>query len=1188
MEGAPVEFQGSDRFVLVRRLGEGGMGIVYEAIDRARGLHVALKTLRDPSPEMLLRLKNEFRTLHELHHANLVSLGELVAEGGRWFFTMELVDGVDVVQWVRPDGVLDEARLRAVLPQLVGALYALHRVGKVHRDVKPSNVMVTPAGRAVLLDFGLTTRVALDDSLTDGALVGSVDYMAPEQADGGAVGPAADWYALGVVLFEALTGRLPFGGSPMEVLDRKNEAASPSAATIAPGVPADLDELCRQLLQRDPAARPSGRALAQRFAIALAGADEEILPVEPPFVGRQAELASLRAAFEDARADGPVTVFVHGESGLGKSALVAQFVRSLAESHPDALVLEGRCYERELTPFKGFDGIVDALTRRLCELSEDEVAPLVPDGVDALVRVFPVLGRVRAIARRRGATVDDDGLRRRQRAFAALRELIGRLAGKQPMVLVLEDFQWADDDSLALRRELMRGRDLAGRLLVVTLRAQAGMRDLLRRATLSADEDPGDVRDLALAPLSADESLQLVGEIVGPARLERIDAGTLVREGHGHPLFLTQLAHRALAGDAAATPDLPAALWDRVRAKPDEARRLIEVLSLAAGALAQDVAARAAGLDAEALGRAIASLRADHLVRTAGPLVDDLIEPYHDQIRAAVLDHLPAEEQRRHHRALAEALAARASSDANALYLHWLGAGDRARAAAAVVRAAAEADGLLAFDRAAQLWQRAVELADSLDERRERLWRLGETFANAGNPRQAIDAYLAAATLEESNDQRIELWRRAAELLLRIGEVDQGTALLRRVLAAVGMRYPSSPRRALLALLFERARVRLRGLRFSERPASALSERTRVRIDTAFAAAETLSTVDHVRGADFQTRGLLWALEAGEPYRVGRAIALEAGYSSAAGTHSAPRTAHLIGEARRLADRTAQPHLVGLVACVDAIAAAMEGRFGASVEKMARAEALLRASPGTQFELATSHFFHSMALALRGELTTLASSVRRWRREATERGDLYTLANLANGYANLGWLVEGDVATARAQATETMRVWSQRAFYTQHFYGVMAQANLDLYEGDGAAALRRVDELWTGLRGSLLNRVQFIRITALDLRARAALAAAPSASSPGLLRALAAASATLLEREAAAWATALAELTRAQLDGGSYAMERAAHACDAAGMPARAAIARRRAGHADRWLEEHGVRDPDAWLRLWCPGGGAE
>ncbi|MCU1276748.1 MAG: hypothetical protein JWM53_294, partial [bacterium] len=539
MEGAPVEFQGSDRFLLVRRLGEGGMGIVYEAIDRARELRVALKTLRDPSPEMLLRLKNEFRALHELHHPNLVSLGELVSEGGRWFFTMELVDGVDVVRWARPGGAVDVGRLRALVPQLVGALCALHRAGKVHRDVKPSNVIVSADGRAVLLDFGLTTRVAVDDSLTDGSIVGSVDYMAPEQGSGDAVGPAADWYGLGVVLFEALTGELPFAGTPTEVLVRKQQDVPPSAAALAPATPPDLDELCRALMQRDPSARPGGRELAQRFGIACAGADEDILPVEPPFVGREPQLAMLAQAFADARANGPVTVFVRGESGLGKSALAAQLVRSLLEAHPDVLVLEGRCYERELAPFKGFDGIVDALTRRLTELGDDEVERLVPADVDALVRVFPVLGRVRAIARRKERTIDDDDARRRrQRAFAALRELVGRLAEKQPVVLVLEDFQWADDDSLALRRELMRGRDLAGRLLVATLRTQPGTRDFLRRATLSADEDPGDVRELALAPLSPDESLRLVGEIVGPERMARIDAATLVREGHGHPLVL--------------------------------------------------------------------------------------------------------------------------------------------------------------------------------------------------------------------------------------------------------------------------------------------------------------------------------------------------------------------------------------------------------------------------------------------------------------------------------------------------------------------------------------------------------------------------------------------------------------------------------------------------------------------------
>jgi eukaryotic-like serine/threonine-protein kinase len=1182
MEGAPVEFRGSERFVLVRRLGEGGMGIVYEAIDRARGLHVALKTLRDPSPEMLLRLKNEFRALHELHHANLVSLGELVGEAGRWFFTMELVDGVDVVRWVRPGGVLDEARLRAVLPQLVGALYALHRVGNVHRDVKPSNVMVTPAGRVVLLDFGLTTRVAVDDTLSDGTMVGSVDYMAPEQANGGAVGPAADWYAMGVVLFEALTGRLPFFGSPMDIVDHKLAIAPPAVASLAPGAPADLAELCDALLRREPAARPSGRQLAQRFAIETPRADEEILPIEPPFVGRQAELAMLRQAFDDARAEGSVTVFVQGESGLGKSALVAQLVRSLVEDHPDALILEGRCYERELAPFKGFDGIVDALTRRLAELGDAAVEPLLPVGIDALVRVFPVLGRVRAIARRKDVTIDEDARRQRQRAFVALRELLARLAEQQPVVLVLEDFQWADEDSLALRREIMRGRDLPGRLLVATLRSQPGTRDFLRRATLSAVDDPGEVRELQLGPLSGDESLRLVGEFVGAERLARIDAAALVREGHGHPLFLTQLAHRALEPGAAAAPDLPAALWERVREQPDEARRLIEIVSLAGGAVTQDVAARAAGLDAAALARATASLRAGHLVRTTGSRLEDVIEPYHDQIRAAVLDHLPPPEQQLRHRALAEALGRRAHADAHALHLHWLGAGDHARAAATGVSAAADADALLAFDRAAQLWQRTVELADSDEERRLRLRRLGEAFANGGRPRQAIEAYRAAATLE-AGDARVELWRRAAELLLSIGEVDEGIALLQQVLEAVGMRYPSTPRRAQLALLFERARLRLRGLDFRERPAAALSERARVRIDTAFAAGETLSMVDHVRGADFQTRGLLWALEAGEPYRVGRAITLEAAYSCAFGTRGAARTAHLLGEARRLVERTRNPHLVGLVACIDAIAASMEGRFAAAVDKMPRAESLLRACPGSQFELATAQFFHVMALAMRGELRTLDAVVKQWRADAVDRGDLYTLANLANGYANLCWLAAGDPVTARAQATETMSRWSQRGFFTQHFYMVLALANVDLYEGDGAGALRRVEELWRGLRGSLLDGVQFLRISALDLRARAALAAARTSPAPALMRALTTASAALLEEEDAPWATALAALARAQLDRSAAALLRAADVCEHAGLLGRAAAARRAAGIADDSLDRQGVRDPQAWVRLWCP-----
>src|SRR5262245_9015825 len=157
-------FQGTPRFEVRRVLGEGGMGIVYEAFDRDRQMPVALKTLRWVDAQSIFNLKTEFRARADVEHRNLVRLGELHREEGHWFFTMELVPGGDCLEWVRihdanernEDAPLyDERRLRAALRQLATGLDALHHAGMIHRDLKPSNVMVTPDGRVVLLDFGL-------------------------------------------------------------------------------------------------------------------------------------------------------------------------------------------------------------------------------------------------------------------------------------------------------------------------------------------------------------------------------------------------------------------------------------------------------------------------------------------------------------------------------------------------------------------------------------------------------------------------------------------------------------------------------------------------------------------------------------------------------------------------------------------------------------------------------------------------------------------------------------------------------------------------------------------------------------------------------------------------------------------------------------------------------------------------
>ncbi len=210
-----ADWKGTDRYEIRRCIGAGAMGAVYEALDRESGQTVALKKLRHFSPAALYLFKQEFRTLVDVRHPNLVRLFELVATNAHdAFFTMEMVRGVDFLEHVhqRPG---DFGRVRAALGQLVEGVRALHAAGKSHRDIKPSNVLVTADGRVVLLDFGVATQfsgVAGEELYEEHPIVGTASYMAPEQASSAAPTPASDWYSVGAILFEVLVGRPPHVG----------------------------------------------------------------------------------------------------------------------------------------------------------------------------------------------------------------------------------------------------------------------------------------------------------------------------------------------------------------------------------------------------------------------------------------------------------------------------------------------------------------------------------------------------------------------------------------------------------------------------------------------------------------------------------------------------------------------------------------------------------------------------------------------------------------------------------------------------------------------------------------------------------------------------------------------------------------------------------------------------------------
>jgi serine/threonine protein kinase len=267
---------------------------------------------------------------------------------------------------------LDLNRLYNALRQLAEGLYGLHQTGKLHRDIKPSNVLVTPEGRVKILDFGLVTEVeglGAHDSVN---LAGTPDYMSPEQGAQLPISQPSDWYSIGVMLYQALTGRLPFSGKFFEVMMSKQSSDPAPPSELVRDVPPELNDLCMRLLARDPAQRPIGREVLRILGHGKTGPLK--VPLMPatasvvdssPFVGRQQQLKELQDAFDTVRCGETVSVCVHGSSGMGKTALVSHFLDELTNQKIDVVILEGRCYERESVPYKALDGVIDSLTRYL-------------------------------------------------------------------------------------------------------------------------------------------------------------------------------------------------------------------------------------------------------------------------------------------------------------------------------------------------------------------------------------------------------------------------------------------------------------------------------------------------------------------------------------------------------------------------------------------------------------------------------------------------------------------------------------------------------------------------------------------------------------------------------------------------------------------------------------------------------
>ena len=278
----------ADRYELEELVGTGGMSSVFRAHDRQLERRVAIKILHEhyaEDPEYLERFRREARAVARLSHPNIVTVIDRGDDGGRQYIVFEHVDGENLKELVLRSGRLSVRRALELALAVAGGLAFAHDHGLVHRDVKPQNVLLSNEGEVKVTDFGIARSLHMEHGVTQtGTVIGTGEYLAPEQASGKPVSPATDVYSLGVVLWELLAGDVPFVGENfVAVALRHVNEPPPSLRERRPDVSPRLDAAVQRALAKDPARRfPSMNAFAKELSVCLAEAEGESVPPPPP------------------------------------------------------------------------------------------------------------------------------------------------------------------------------------------------------------------------------------------------------------------------------------------------------------------------------------------------------------------------------------------------------------------------------------------------------------------------------------------------------------------------------------------------------------------------------------------------------------------------------------------------------------------------------------------------------------------------------------------------------------------------------------------------------------------------------------------------------------------------------------------------------------------------------------------
>ena len=827
-------------YAVIAKIGEGGMGEVYSAEDTRLGRRVALKLLTKEtadSPERLDRFEPEAKAVAALNHPNIVTIHSIEEADGHRFLTMELVEGQTLADLIVESGLPLKEFFELAIP-IAEALTAAHERRVLHRDLKPTNVMVGENRRVKILDFGLAKLMQSDTDATvaevpiraltqEGRILGTIPYMSPEQVEGRTLDHRSDIFSLGVLLYEMATGRRPFVGETSPALMSSILKDTPVPATeLRPELPRQLDRILRRCLAKSPKRRyqtaldasneledlrrelASGESAGPTKAIPRIVAAAKQKKYRTPLVGRKREVDELGTILERAANGTGSLVMISGELGVGKSRLADELVFTARER--GFLTMVGQCYEEEgAPPFAPWAEHLEYTARiapretlrNLLGDSAPEVAKLMPE----LRRMFPDIP----------PPLNLPPEQERHYLFNRFREYVERSSQLQPLLITLEDLQWADESTLLLLHHMAQHAGEMAVLLVGTYRdveldvgrpLAKTIRELVRLRL---------AHRMALKRLSESDVAVMLEALAGQ-RPPRALARGLFRETEGNPFFIEEvfqhLEEEGKLRDAAGKwrrdlnmqeLDVPEGvrlvIGRRLERVDKQAREVLTTAALIGRGFSFDLLEALGQTDPETLLNAMEEAERLNLITpVASASREDRFTFAHQLLRQTLVSGLSHLRRRRLHLRIAEAIETVYAGDlerqASALAHHLYQAGAAADsektlhylvlAGKQAMKAAAPEDALRHFDEAL-----ALVSEDDRARRAELLFRRGWTRRSVGRWDDGLEDWLEALPLYEAlGDTRaaVRICRGVCAHYLWTRQIEEAAELSERGLDIVG------------------------------------------------------------------------------------------------------------------------------------------------------------------------------------------------------------------------------------------------------------------------------------------------------------------------------------------------------------------------------------------------------------------